>query len=432
MPISVYTQDKYEGIIKDFERIVERHDFHGSIMISRDEEVLFQKAYGLANREQKIRNTIDTKYTYASMGKMFTGVAIMQLVEKGQIVLDDKLINIWPDYPNKKVAEQITIHQLLTHTAGINGLFQMASEDHLSDLKDYLPLFVDKDLEFEPGSRMSYSNGGYLLLGLIIEEVTGDSYFEYLDKNIFLPAGMTSTDLILSNASDEFAINYTTWISMGQGEAEIMDYGHDGNSAGGGYATVRDFTQFGAALINGKLLLPESVKKLTKGYVDGRGRGQYGYGFYVNQIEELKMFGHGGGGPGVNGEFQNFEDEKLMISILSNSDPHTSTFLKDAFTGLLLKKAGLMPQSQRDGQVIFELEGYEDAKFVTVQGAFTNGNMFKYPLRRDNDSWITQIDLPPGKHLYRFIVDGTSISDPNNPNSMRARGGLVISEITVE
>lgn len=428
----VYIQAQYASIVRDLEKIIEQHDFHGSIMISSKDKVLFHKAYGLSDRKQKIPNKINTQYTYASMGKMFTGVAILQLVEEGRLKLHDKVIDLWPDYPNKEIGGQITVHQLLTHTSGITGLFQMRSDSYLSDLKDYLPLFVDEELAHRPGTRMSYSNAGYILLGLIIEKISGINYSQYLEEKIFRPAGIKTAGLLLSKASVELAINYTKWRDMGRDSAELVEYGHDGNSAGGGYARVQDFNRFARALLDGNLLSSESLKILTSGYSDGRGRGKYGYGFFVNDIAGIRMYGHGGGGPGVNGELLIFEEEDLIISILSNTDPHTATFIKDAFTGLLLNDLGLLNNTASTGAIKFELEGYESAKFVTVQGAFTEGNMFKFPMIRKGSKWITEIDLPSGRHLYRFIVDGSSIPDPLNTNEHRLPGGLIVSEILVE
>lgn len=425
-------QGSYTDQIKKVEEIAEQLEFEGSVMISQRGEILFQKAFGESVKEKGTLNSTATLYNYASMGKMFTGVAIMQLVEKGLLRPDDRLIDILPDYPNRGVSEKITIHQLLTHTSGLKGLYRMSSDQPLSNLEDYLPLFVDRDLEFTPGAKMAYSNAGYIVLGLVIEKLSGTSYFEYVQDNIFEPANMTDIGFEIKKKPEGLAIHYTGWRSPMTDELEIMEYEHNGNAAGGGYASVQSFIRFGVALLNAQLLKPESMELLLKGYSDGRGRGKYGYGFFVNDLPGLKLFGHGGGGPGVNGEFQILGKEGIMISILSNHDPHKATFLKDAITGLFLQGLNLMPAPTLDGNITFELQGYDRAAFVLLQGGFTNGNLFRYPLKYQEGRWITKIKLAAGTHYYRFIVNGQSIPDPNSNDNQRGAGGLMVSKIIVE
>lgn len=422
-----------ELLFKDFYAVLTEMKYSGTVVVSEKGEPVFHHSQGLANREQELPNSSNIKYAYASMGKMFTGVAIYQLVEQNKLKLSDRLIDVLPQYPNTEVAKRITIDQLLTHTSGITGLYNMQSEEYLSELKDYLPLFADQELQFEPGSRWSYSNAGYIVLGLIIEEVSDMKYADFLEQNIFLPAGMLETGLDINNARvEKRAINYSNWMQGGSGELRPVTYTHDGNSGGGGYSTPLDFIRFSNALTGFKLLSKESLQHLLLGRADARSRGRYAHGFYVNKIFDLEIAGHGGGGGGANGELIFMLNGDYSIAVLTNEDPHNATAIKDAFIGLYLKHTGLLPATKMSGEHTFELYGFEEAKVVTLQGAFTNGNQFRYPLKREEGRWITKIDLQKGEHNYRFVVDGVSHADPKNSDTTRLPGNMYVSKITIK
>lgn len=156
----------------------------GAALIALEGEPVFVGAYGLARRDPEQANQVDTKFDLGSMGKMFTSVAILQLVEQGRLSLDDRIVDAVPDYPNREVAEKVTVHHLLTHTAGMGDCFEgeffATPRDQLRTVEGYLPLFVDDPLQFEPGAQWAYSNEGYIVLGLIVERVTGQSYWDYV------------------------------------------------------------------------------------------------------------------------------------------------------------------------------------------------------------------------------------------------------------
>jgi D-alanyl-D-alanine carboxypeptidase len=219
-------------------------DFTSAVLIAQHGEIIFEQSYGWANRSYDVPNQVDTKFNLGSMNKMFTAVAIMQLVQQGKLAADDKIIQHIPDYPNQQVANKVTIHHLLTHTSGLGDFFTHeffeTSRDQIRTLTDYLALFVDRPLQFEPGARLSYSNVGYIVLGLIIEQVTGQSYFDYVRENIFEPCGMPNTD---SYATDQIVPNLATGYSTrlsdeGELRSNILDMPGKGSSAGGGYSTL--------------------------------------------------------------------------------------------------------------------------------------------------------------------------------------------------
>src|SRR5215216_4260621 len=170
--------------------------FAGAAAVARNGKTVFAKAYGLADREKKTPNSLKKRFRLGSMNKMFTAVATLQLVQSGKLDLKAPFGNYLTDYPNKDVASKVTIEQLLTHTGGTGDIFGPDFDKHrleLKTLRDYVNLYGQRALEFEPGSRWQYSNYGFLLLGVVIEKVSGQSYYEYVRDHIFKPAGMTAT-----------------------------------------------------------------------------------------------------------------------------------------------------------------------------------------------------------------------------------------------
>ena len=164
------------------------------MLLAKDGKPIFTGAYGMADREKKIPNTLNTKFRIGSMNKMFTAVSILQLVEAGKISLSDPVGKYLADYPNKDIATKVTIQQLLTHTGGTGDFFGPQFDAHrleLKTLQDYLKLYGERAPEFEPGSRWEYSNYRFLMLGVIVERVSGKSYYDYVSENIYKPAGMT-------------------------------------------------------------------------------------------------------------------------------------------------------------------------------------------------------------------------------------------------
>jgi CubicO group peptidase (beta-lactamase class C family) len=171
--------------------------FSGAALVAKDGEVRFGRAYGLADRERGIANTIETRFRIGSMNKMFTAVATLQLVEEGKLALDDTVGKHLPGYPNADVASKVTVRHLLTHTGGTGDIFGPEFDRDRLTLRehgDYVKLYGSRPPGFEPGSRFEYSNYGFVLLGALIEAVSGESYYDYVRENVFRPAGMTSTD----------------------------------------------------------------------------------------------------------------------------------------------------------------------------------------------------------------------------------------------
>jgi D-alanyl-D-alanine carboxypeptidase len=323
------TPDPIRDIAKYLEELDAKEQFSGVVLIAKDGDPIFVGAYGIANRNYDVPNQLDTKFNLGSMNKMFTAVAILQLIEKGKIAVDDKVIDHIPGYPNQEVAKKVTIHQLLTHTSGIGGNvltqeYREASKDLYRELNDYLPLFVDKPLRFEPGTRGSYSNAGYIVLGMIIEETTGQTYYEYVKENIYQPCGMMDTDSfetdrVVPNIAIGYAGNLRNYDGL---SSNIYLLPYKGISAGGGYSTVGDMLKFSNCLVNYQLLSPVWTNILLEEKVDrpipGLGA-KYAYGFMVGMMNNHRVVGHGGSLPGVCTNLAIFTDLGYTVVTLSNS-----------------------------------------------------------------------------------------------------------------
>jgi D-alanyl-D-alanine carboxypeptidase len=272
-------------------------EFSGVVLIARNGAPIFQAAYGLADREKKIPNRTDTRFNIGSINKSSTGLAARQLIAQGKIAPGDTIEKYLPDYPNRDAATTVTVGQLLSMTSGIGDFFneryEKADKLKIRTLRDYLPLFADEPLAFEPGSRNMYSNGGYVVLGLIIEKASGTDYYDYVRENIFEPAGMADTESFPKDAAVENrALGYT-------GAAKARKNNYDtlpgrGSSAGGGYSTAADLLKYVMALDSGALGASP----------DMRG------GFAI-----------AGGAPGLNAAVEWDPQKRVAVIVLANIDP---------------------------------------------------------------------------------------------------------------
>lgn len=298
--------------------------FSGAALVAKNGKVVFEQAYGLADRKKKIPTNVNTQFRLGSMNKMFTAVSILQLVQAGKLQLNDPFGKYLTNYANTEMASKVTIEQLLTHTGGTGDFFGPEFDAHrleLKTLQDYVKLYEKRPLKFEPGAKWEYSNCGFLLLGVVIEKVTGQSYYDYVREHVYKPAGMTLTDsLPESGPVPGRSVGYTKmrpglWVP----NTDTLPW--CGTSAGGGYSTVSDLFRFASALQEHKLLNAKYTDLLTTGKVDtGRGD-KYAFGFVERNNNGLRCFGHGGGAPGMNGELDICPESGIVVAVLANLDP---------------------------------------------------------------------------------------------------------------
>jgi CubicO group peptidase (beta-lactamase class C family) len=286
-----------------FADLAKDDEFSGVVMIAKDNAPIYIKAFGYSDKEKKVLNNTDTRFNLGSINKNFTRVAIGQLIRQGKLSWDDKLIKILPDYPNKEAASKITVGQLVTMRSGIgdffNDRYNAADKKKLLSNKDYLPLFGSDPLEFEPGTKTRYSNGGYVVLGLVIEKISGMSYYDYVRQNIFIPAGMSFSD---SFALGQLPANTATgYIGRGAGRTTNQAaLPGRGSSAGGGYSNAADLLKYSVALRSMKVEVPDD---------DGKFPAKFG------------GIGIAGGTEGVNALFITNGQTGYTIVVLSNYDP---------------------------------------------------------------------------------------------------------------
>lgn len=304
------------------DELAKQDQFSGTLLVARHGKVLFDGAWGPANRAVNKPNTLDTQFNLGSMNKMFTAVSILQLVEAGKVSLQATVGTYLPDYPNRDVAEKVTVRELLNHTGGTGDFFSpewAAQKDSIREHADYLKLLGARGLDHEPGKEFRYSNYGFVLLGAIIERVSGMSYYDYVDQHIFKPAGMRATDSLPKTMKrPDRAIAYTkrngAWV-----ENDGLPY--RGTGAGGGYSTVGDLLKFAQALEAGKLISLKSLHEATEVQTPPGNDRAYGYGFGPEGEGALRSYGHGGGTLGVNGQLRIFPELGVVVVGLSNLDP---------------------------------------------------------------------------------------------------------------
>jgi len=307
--------------------------FSGAVLFAKDGEILIKEAYGEASKAYEVPNQTDTKFNLASVGKIFTGMAIVQLVEQGKLSFDDPIGKyISEDWLNPEISDKIQIRHLLTHTSGLGDYFRDAYAQneipYFKNLEDYKSLVVGKSLMFEPGTRFSYSNTGMLLVGVVIENVTNTEYFEYLKKSVFEPTGMVNTD---GFSKDESVKNRATGYTKTYENGEVVWNNHQftrimrGSPSGGIYSTVEDLYKYDLAIRSDKLLSPEYKKILFEGR-DDLNASFHSYGFFVSEGVAGRTASHSGDGRGMNCQFKMYLDSGYTVIVLSNySAPSANT-----------------------------------------------------------------------------------------------------------
>ncbi|HDS1038784.1 TPA: beta-lactamase family protein [Stenotrophomonas maltophilia] len=292
----------------------------GSVLVAQNGRVLLDWHGGLADRSANRAVEAQTRFRLASSNKMFTSVAILQLVQAGKVSLDDTIGKHLPDYPNKVVADTVTVRQLLTHTSGLGDFFGDDFDQYSASLKtldDYVQRFAKDAPQFAPGSQDSYSNYGFIVLGRIIEAVSGQSYYDYVDEHIVRPAGMMATGFEPETVDvAQRAVAYTR--KNGNWVRETKTLPWRGMSAGGGYSTAADMLKFCEALRSGKLVAPALLQQATTAQ---NHKGWYGYGFVVQGQGRQHQYGHEGGAPGSNSAIVVLPEQGYVVIGLANVDP---------------------------------------------------------------------------------------------------------------
>ena len=328
--------------------------FSGAVLVARNGKIEYQRAVGLADRERGLAMQLSTQVQIASTTKLFTQIAIRQLEQAGKLSLADTVGRFLPDYPNPIVRSRVTVEQLLRHRSGVGSFWNEKFRErapHLRSVRDYMELFQDDSLLFEPGTGEAYSNGGYVLLGAIIEQVSGMTYHDYLGERVFRVAGMTETVPYDSRVTRAHAaIGYTGQMPGAPmtGDRRLAGAGPrpggERRMPGGGprrpntgiqpgmsgpagdhYSTVGDFLKLADALLGHRLLDSARTEALLGA------RYAAGQDFRAN-----------GGGPGTNAEFSIFPGGEVIV-VLSNYDPPSGTVVAQHLRSLIASPTPAVP-----------------------------------------------------------------------------------------
>ena len=358
--------------------------FSGSVLIARGGRMILSKGYGMANYELDVPNTPKTKFRLGSVTKQFTAMAILKLEETGKLKVTDAVKTIFPDYPG---GDKITIHHLLTHTSGIPNLTEFP--DYVKTMTLPSPAlqtverFKNLPLDFAPGEKFSYSNSGYILLGAIIEKVTGRSYEDYVRENIFQTLSMDDTgydhaEVVLKNRASgyEFPVD-----KMSNAPYVDMSIPH---AAGALYSTVDDLYKWDRALYTEKLISKADMARMFAPF-----KANYAYGWMTGSFAGHKNIRHGGGINGFTTDISRFPDDDACVIVLNNFSTGYTQETSDALAGILFDQAVELPKEKKAVKLPAEiLDAY--------QGEYQlEGSQVVFSITRDGDGLFVQVPQQP-------------------------------------
>jgi len=368
--------------------------FMGTVLVARGDTVVLSKAYGAANLEWNIPNTPATKFRLGSLTKQFTAASILLLEERGKLKVDEPVKTYLPDAP--AAWDKITIFNLLTHSSGIPNFTSFpdyaATQAFATPVEKVVARFRDKPLDFAPGEKMSYSNSGYVLLGYLIERITGGSYATFVQDNIFTPLGMkdsgydSNSTVILHRASG-YSPSPAGPVNAGFIHMSIP------HAAGALYSTTEDLLKWQQALHGARVVSAASLQKMTTPF-----KGDYAFGLVVRTVNGRKMIAHGGGIEGFNTSLSYFPDEKLTIVVLSNINGPTADELGSKLEVLAHGGTVTLPTERKETTVAASLLAsyvgtYElrpgVAVSITLDGNQLSGQLTgqqKFPIYAESDT----------------------------------------------
>ena len=365
----------------------QKKGFRGSVLIGQEDEILFNKGYGYANYEEKIKNTPDTLFAIGSITKQFTAMAIMQLYEKGLLDLDDAISKYIPGVVE---GDNITIKHLLTHTSGLINytdlLLEMEEVPEDTSIDFVLGLFKDEPLIFEPGTQWVYNNSGYVLLGCVVEKVSELSFDEYLKENIFKPLEMNDTGTYYDKMEEDYAVGYVGITELTPVEAdEILlkiAYG-----AGNILSTVNDMYKWDRALQTEKLVKKETLdmifdiqEKMPESEVytfDG-----YGFGWFIENNPELgKIVSHGGNTLSYSAQLSKYVDKDITIIITTNAGNYFLDTIDKTLVDIILGNSYELPEDlveiELDAEILKKYTGiYEHIEGYNIVILESEGQLY--------------------------------------------------------
>jgi CubicO group peptidase (beta-lactamase class C family) len=326
---------------------VNSHKFMGSILLSRNDQILLDKGYGYANLEWQVPDSADTKFRLGSITKQFTAACILLLEERGKLNTDDPVKKYLPDAPS--AWDHVTIYNLLTHTSGIPSFTEFpdyqSNEAKPTTPEQLVAWFRDKPLEFQPGKDWHYSNSGYALLGYLIEKITGQRYQDFVEENIFKPLGMENSGYDSSTAVIPHRAAGYSPAPDGPVNAGYIDMSIP-FSAGALYSTTHDLLRWEQALFAGELLSTESLRKMTIPF-----KRNYGCGLLVRTVNGLNVIDHGGGIEGFSTMLAYYPDDKLTVVVLGNLEGEAPVEIADSLAAIAHGEKVILPSERKEVSV---------------------------------------------------------------------------------
>ena len=301
--------------------------FSGTIAVALDQHLLYEAAYGIRDREHNLPMQTDTTLNVASIGKSFTAIAIAQLVQSGKLSYNDLVETYLPQFAELSRG-QITIEYLLTHRSGLGDFRSnpnyIRDMNQLIHIQENLPYILSEDLQFQPGERSLYSNSGYMVLGAIIEVVSGIDFYDYIQAHIFDPAGMTNSGFYskfedIPNRAWGYFIN-----PQGILTNNITNHPYRGSSAGGSYSSAEDIIRFMQGF-NTDLFLKNTQAEMFP-YPNAP---QSGFGMQRRQVAGHTVISMSGGSPGVRSTYETYPELGYHIAVLTNSDDGFNTVMEE-------------------------------------------------------------------------------------------------------
>lgn len=324
--------DRFQQVVQPY---VDAQMFMGSVMVAKNGKIIFSKSYGMADLEWNVPNSSATRFNIASMTKQFTAAAILLLEDRGKLKTDDPVKKYLADAPASW--DKITIYHLLTHTSGI-----------ADDAAKYEPgppeklLFRDTPLKFQPGEQWAYTNLGYIVLGYLLEKVSGQTYEEFVQQNIFKPLGMNDSGLMsFVNLIPRRASGY--WPGNNGIENADRPDPRTGFSAGSLYSTTEDLLRWKEGLFGGKLLTPASLRKMTTPF-----KSDYACGLHVNRVDGHLMIEHDGNNIGFNSDMAYYPEERIAVIVLANLNGTVTGEMTKALAAVAHREAPPIPSVHKE------------------------------------------------------------------------------------
>ena len=400
LPLTVAAQKNYHVLMDDYAQAAFKvKDFNGVMLVMQKGKVVYKKAFGMADREWNVPNTVDTKFRIGSVTKQFTATCILQLAEQGKLSIDDKLSKYIPDYPK---GDSITIHMLLSHTSGIKNYTELPEFCAKAVLPlstdSMIALFKNMPLDFSPGTKWNYSNSGFFLLGVIVEKASGKKFSDYLLENVIKKAGLKNTsmdrlDSVLAfraqgyNKNEQGIWQHAKYISM---EGPF--------SAGAIVSTVDDLYKWTLALHHNEVLTAASTKKMMTPYMNN-----YGYGIGIDSLKTHKRISHNGGIPGFITNLSYYPADDVCVVVLSNNGSNSdevSTKLASILFDLPVQIPYVPKEVKIDAAILDNYVG----KYIATQPLDLikkDGKLYRH---RDG---ADDVELKPESKTRFFYADGS-------------------------